>query len=270
MKTLKQLFIAILTIATSFQALASENFGNISYGEAVNISGMQRMLSQRITRVYLLRLNGATGATFDKEYKSSLELFNQNFIKLSENSTGASDAVKTALNKEEQAWKAYMKVVIFEKATNVESIVGAANELLKKCHALVLAIEKDGNTDGGDAEKINTVNVSGKQRMLSQRLGLYYSAIRLAKKNAQSTVGLESVLKSVLSEIQDSYTKLSSSNINTSSFTPKFEEIKTKIDYMVNDKEKLFASALSINKITAFCNQLTALYNEVTGMYAAL
>ncbi len=266
----KQLIIAVLTLVNISAMCAMDNFGDITYGEATNISGMQRMLSQRITKVYLLKLNGATGAAFDKEYKGGLELFNKNFIKLSKNSEGASGEVKAAVKAEGDAWKAYMDVVIFKKAKDVNTILAASNALLKKCHALVLAIEKEGGKDGGDPEKINTVNVSGKQRMLSQRLGEYYSGIRLVKSQGGDTSALGTVLKSVFDEINASYNKLSTSGLNTASITAKFTEIKAKIDYLNTEKAQFFSNSFSINRVTEFCNSLTSLYNDVTGMYAKL
>lgn len=270
MKNIKRLIITVLAIGMCVSMHALENFGNITYGKATNISGMQRMLSQRITKVYLLKLNGATGAAYEGEYKKCLELFNKNFITLSENAKDTSDTVKSAIKAEEKAWQEYMKVVIFDKVDNVTTILEASNNLLKKCHALVLAIEKEGSNDGGNSEKINTVNVSGKQRMLSQRLGEYYAGIRLLKSKGQATSALDAELKKVFEEINTSYTKLSSSGLNTSEINAKFGEIKAKIDYMGTEKDKFFSNMLSINKITTFCNALTSLYNEVTGKYATL
>ena len=271
--TMKRLIVTFLTLALSISTYALgelENFGSITYGEATNISGMQRMLSQRITKVYLLKLNGASGASFEKEYKSSLELFNKNFIKLSENSKESSENVKAAIKAEEAAWQEYMQVVIFKKEKNVNTILAASNNLLKKCHALVLAIESQGSKDGGNSEKINTVNVSGKQRMLSQRLGEYYAAIRLVKSQGGDTTGLESELKKVFEEVNTSYQKLSTSGLNTAGINAKFSDVKSKIDYMGTEKEKFFSNSLSINKISEFSNSLTFLYNEITGKYAGL
>jgi len=270
MKNGKQLIISILTIAISLSSYALENFGNITYSEATNISGMQRMLSQRITKVYLLKLNGASGASFDKEYKAGLELFNKNFIKLSENSVNASNTVKSAIKAEEQVWQEYMQVVIFKKEKNINVVLEASNNLLKKCHDLVLAIESEGKNDGGNADKIHTINISGKQRMLSQRLGKYYAAIRYLKSKGDDASALETELNKVFSEIESSYQKLSTSSLNTAEIQTIFSEIKTKIDYMSTEKSKLISNSLSINKISEFSNSLTSLYNKVTGKYATL
>ncbi len=270
MKMIKQLFISILTLATSISTYGFDSFGSISYGEATNISGMQRMLSQKITKVYLLKLNGASGEVFDKEYKGALELFNKNFIKLSENGKDASESVKTALKAEEKAWQEYMQAVIFNKEKNVDAVLKVSNNLLKKCHALVLAIENEGTKDGEDQEKINTVNVSGKQRMLSQRLGEYYAAIRFVKSHGGDTTTLESEIAKVFSEIENSYKQLSASGLNSSEISSTFVEVKSKLDYMSNEKGKFLSNSLSINKISAFSNQLTLLYNKITGKYAAL
>lgn len=272
MKKINYLIIRILAIGISISTstYALGNFGNITYGEATNISGMQRMLSQRITKVYILKLNGASGAAFDKEYKWGLELFNKNFQKLSENAKAASEIVKSAIKAEEEAWKAYMDVVIFKKADNITSILEASNNLLKKCHALVLAIEKEGGSQGGDLAKINTVNVSGKQRMLSQRMGEYYASIRLAKGKGEDSSTLDAELKKVFDEINASFNKLSTSSLNNATITAKFKEIKMKIDYLNVEKSQFLSNGFSINKVAEFCNSLTSLYNDVTGMYAKL
>ena len=260
--------LIILSLLTVSYA-QSQSYGNISYSEAINIAGKQRMLSQKISKIYMMRLNGASKESTDEEFKASTRLFNQNLIKLEENSSSSSDKIKQLITEEKSQWEKFLNKFLLNPTDDVNKLLVLSNGLLDKCKALVSGIEKDASLNISDNSTVKTVNKSGKQRMLSQRLSLYYLASKLnaGKPQLASTQG---ALKRTFDEMQKSFETLSTNSLNTPEIKTHFETVKSEYTLITDNISGFESQTIDVNKITAFSNKITSTYNTITGLYAKL
>lgn len=246
----------------------SKDFGEITYSHAVNISGKQRMLSQRMTKIYLLRLSGKT-EQLNKQYKESLIEFNENFALLEKNAEKSSIAVKNAVAAEKKQWETFLQTFMFQKNLSMEQVVTRATTLLKICNNLVIEIEKEAKSKNKSTEsnslKVETVNKSGKQRMLSQRFAMLYMACNIDK--SSSSVFCEKA-KNIFDKLIANRDSLANNKLNN----PEISGLLNEVLQMLNslDKQALWSNNIDINKISEFSNKLTATYNTITGKYSKL
>ncbi len=274
---MKKLTYLLLLLLSSLSINAQElGYGDISYEKATNISGKQRMLSQRIAKVFLLQKAGASGSDLSRELTSSIQLFKRNLSILETNSKRSSYKVKSSIRKEKEQWELFeTKLKGFDKP-NVDEVMSLSNELLKRAHALVLAIEeeskykKEYSNNGNDQLKVEIVNISGKQRMLSQRLCLYYTACRLYKKNRKNSQNLCYEVNKIFKEMNDSLNTLLICDLNSFEIEENIGKVLSIFEEIEANEKDFFDNKLPLGRIKSITNNITSLYNIITGQYASL
>jgi nitrate/nitrite-specific signal transduction histidine kinase len=165
-KSLFSSFLVVFLCFFSVQLFAE----TLTMGSALNKAGRQRMLTQNILKNYL-----ALGLDIDvmrsrKELDRSVALFEEQFQELTE--YAPTDTVKRSLSKVEDLWFEYRSLAISRVSKeNAAKMLDSNNAILGACHQVVLDLEAYA---GRKSAKM--VNTSGRQRMLSQRIALYYLA----------------------------------------------------------------------------------------------
>ena len=135
---------AAFTIALVSLTFAQGNtYGDISFEKATNISGKQRMLSQRIAKVFLIKQAGASGVELNKELNSSIQLFQRNLSILESNAKGASSKIKASIKNEKSQWELFKNKLTSSNKPSTMQVINMSQDLLKKAHILVLAIEEE-------------------------------------------------------------------------------------------------------------------------------
>jgi hypothetical protein len=145
------------------QALESAQPG-ISLGAAINKAGRQRMLSQRLAKAYAMQVVGVmpdkAGALLDQ----SRRLFEQQLGELKSQVPNA--AVQGGLDELDRAWIAYRQALQAPRtAASTRLVLVESEQTLRAAHALTGLYEKQAASSAG-----RLVNLSGRQRMLSQRM----------------------------------------------------------------------------------------------------
>jgi len=272
----KWIFLTSILLSTICNA-QNNSYGNISYGKATNISGKQRMLSQRIAKLYILKLAGSRGQELTKEYNSSIQLFERNLYILESNSKTSSIKIKSSLKKEKKQWELFKTKIRSQSLENVSTIIASSNELLKKCHALVLAIEEEAkyaneftNESPREQLKVETVNISGKQRMLSQRLCLYYATCRVYRMRKMDSKSICYEVENIYNEMNKSLNWLLINDLNTFNIEENIGKVLGLFQEIEKQKKDFFGNKLPLINIMNLCNKITSTYNEVTGQYTSL
>lgn len=149
--------------------------------EAINRAGYQRMLTQRIAKCYLGIVVGIDANHHKTYLQTSTKTFEQNLIELK--SFAPTPLIKDQFRYIEILWRNYKFVYgtefSREKAATVlkfnNKILGACNQAVKLLEKHALKEEFYGTQElrAGDQELSQVINLSGRQRMLTQRAALY-------------------------------------------------------------------------------------------------
>ncbi len=146
--------------------LAAEN--ELTIGAAINKAGRQRMLSQRIAKAYSMRVLGVVPRQAEQLQARSRLLFEAQLGELQ--TLVPNPVIKQGQADLRQAWAEYRALLDQEPAApQLPAVLAAADKTLQAAHALTGQYEKVANSAAGQL-----VNISGRQRMLSQRLAKCY------------------------------------------------------------------------------------------------
>jgi hypothetical protein len=140
--------------------------------DAINKSGRQRMLSQRMAKAYL-----QIGQDIDAEHSrkiltDSIALFERQLVDLK--AFAPTPENKAELHEIDAVWARYKEALTGASPNppDAHKVLVLNEDVLKLAHAATLELEK---TSGTAIAKY--VNMAGRQRMLSQRMAKFYQAI---------------------------------------------------------------------------------------------
>ncbi|MCU7904321.1 MAG: type IV pili methyl-accepting chemotaxis transducer N-terminal domain-containing protein [Candidatus Thiodiazotropha sp. (ex Epidulcina cf. delphinae)] len=249
------LFIAAIFLVFSFtQAHAVDNFS-----ELVDKSGRQRMLSQRIAKAYFFLNLRVRSDKAKQQLEESLLLFRKSHNELKQ----------AVPDKGVQELLEFIDVVFDEYATiairpfsmdNGVQMLDLSETLLETSHSVVLKLESMSKT-----KKDQIVNISGRQRMLSQRIAKYYALFQTGFRDDNSVYQLEKAV----AEFDEALKQLRAEKRNTK-----------RINYQLNRIQRLWNVVkgffLDVKQgglpVTVFVttDKIMSTMNEVTGLYAKL
>ncbi len=188
------MFIAGTVAQLPFSCFANEGPTSAEYGVVLNLSGKQRMLSQKMSKeVLLVALNvniennihnlDATAKLFDKTLKGLKD--GDTSLKLPPTTN---NRIRKQLVKVEEIWAGFYPVIqniISQKTVTKEQVglvAGKNLPLLKEMNKCVKRYEKDASKAGlkSDPSLAVTINLSGKQRMLTQKMSKEFLLIAYA------------------------------------------------------------------------------------------
>lgn len=200
MRRLIHLIVFFLVSATcSFTSYA------LTDAEAINVSGSQRMLSQRMMKSYLMLGADIKADTAQSQLNDSVKLFEERLSALQ--AYAPSKNIRDRLTKVEKLWSAHRtKITAAPQKDAMDALMTENVELLKACHQVVLAIAEHSGVAGADL-----VNVSGRQRMLSQRIAKAYIALYWNGKSS----AVQKEFEEAKQQFDAALVKLQSSPMNT-------------------------------------------------------
>ena len=254
MKILHQ--IILLTCLFSATLLSSQI---LTYGEAINKAGKQRMLTMKMAKNYLSIGAGVRTDEAAKELEEASTLFNENYNDLVV--FAKSKEAKDAINFTGVLWAKFRDEVnstpTLEQANN---IISDANNLVNACSIVV-----DKFVSNSNLKTAMLPNICGRQRLYSQKLAMLYlakywqvSRPELNKELSETLVNYENGLKYLLSAAENT------DDIKTILKLQQTEWAYTKKSFEFNS-EKMSPTSVysSANLMTKNFDRATALYEKL-------
>lgn len=212
----------------------------------VNLSGRQRMLVQRMTKLSLLigsninqKSNTKKLVKYSKLYDKTLNAFKNGDKDLGLAPTKNED-IKKQIEIVEKEWNPFYKniqTVIKDKDKDKKelSYLVSKNELLlKKSDDLVKAYEKSNKSENFlEKARLHIVNVAGRQRMLTQKMTKEKLLVVQGKKEYRDK------LKATIKLFDDSLTALINGDVKKDIIKPTNKQIKGQLTKVANIWSKL-------------------------------
>ena len=246
----------LLGLVYSSDTMAAQQISELRLNKAIDRAGLQRMLTQRMLKSYVQLGQDQFYIEPDKKLLDAVTRYEQGlaYLKDFEQIPGVRDLLK----KINAMWPHY-KSLIMGKASRekVPELVNMNEKLLSLSHQIVLALQKQ---SGKELAKV--VNVSGRQRMLSQRIELFYLLRNwgftgpyyldeLAKARKEFTKGLE-------------YLNVYQGN------TPEIKALLKKagrsyrlFEHSLDKNGNAFMVSLTVRQLLKYMNDATNLYSKL-------
>jgi len=201
----KYLFGCILAVFFSLQSVeATAQISDIN--SAINKAGRQRMLSQRIAKAYFQIGQKIDVDRSKKVLDASVALFDRQLVELK--GFAPTPEIRDTYLKLEKSWLGYKDILLgaAPSTDNGRKVLALSEEVLGLAHQGTEQFEKRSTTTAG-----RLLNLSGRQRMLSQRMAKYYQAMAWGVGDANTAAGLSKARR----EFADAHAELLASPANT-------------------------------------------------------
>lgn len=260
-------FLLSIAVALTVSTITAQQ---LSPAQMINIAGKQRMLSQKIAKAYLMKALGYNNASVNKDLSISKIIFQRNIETLSSNSTSVFNSkVKSAVDVESNSWKSFARILeLPQNKNNANRVLQGSNELLKSAQNVVATMENESVNIAKYASSKNllsTINLSGKQRMLSQRACVYYLAAKLFNKKSNFDM-----LSAVFHDIDSALLTLLNNDLNSPDVEEAIGNALLTFEDLRSKRESFLNGNVSPELVFEATNTLTKNFDKVTHLYSEL
>ena len=250
--------LRIFALLTVFMALSFPSYTQAAenMSELVNRSGMQRMLTQRIAKAYFYHGNDISAKKNQLQLGMAIERFKKNHAVLK--AEVQDSETKDLLTFVEETFSEYQALLNKPYSQeNAAHILEISETLLEACHSVVLNIE---DQTGANIDHI--VNISGKQRMLSQRVSKFYIAYQAGFRDENTVHKLNNAVE----EFESGLKKLMGEKRNDREINSLLAKIKKEWERITPYFLKVREGGLPLMVLTA-TDEITKFSDRVTDLY---
>jgi nitrate/nitrite-specific signal transduction histidine kinase len=254
--------IKLLILVMLPVAMPSYSWG-MTDAEAINKSGRQRMLSQRMMKNYLMLGAEVKPQMAQQQLDASVALFEQQFLELRD--YAPSEEINNKLDKVESLWVVHReKIISPPNKALVPDLMEQNLALLVACDNVVKAIEQHAKV-----ESAQLVNISGRQRMLSQKIAKAYMALYWKVDNQ----ALKQEFEQAVQLFDESLKTLVDSSLNTEALSRSLRKVGnqwrfSQSGFKLGDDGRYVPTVISVTteSILKKMDQITKQYEELMMM----
>lgn len=250
--------ILVTSTFAGYSTNASAEISNIT--QAINDGGRQRMLTQRMLKNYALIGLGIDVEESRAQAEAAAELFEKQLKDLIAYKVN-SEVAGLLLDIQDQ-WPKFRATVLSDSPSvdNTTDLRKLTDDLLASCHDVVLALE---DASGGDTGRL--VNISGRQRMLSQRMASLYALLAWGNTSSRN----KSDFRQAMNEFKGALGELLDASENTEEITRGLKRVKAQ--FSIFEYSARIDSGEYIPKLISNASEkILVMMNETTAQYANL
>lgn len=266
-----QLRILILLLSLCFGGELMA-FEGLTIREAINKAARQQTLTQRIAKVYLALNNNLYEPTFYQERDAAIELFQSQLDELKWYTP--TDKIKASLKNVQTLWKEYKAVADWsindEGAVKLlrlcDEILYASNLLFVSYEEYAKELSEGAFNNTETIDIIELIQTTGTQRMLTQRIMLFYLA---SKQNIDAFISKRK-LSIAIDDYKNTLTQLQNAAFQSQDIRTELNTIQenwTNLNALLNNLDN---DVDQVNQMMSFADNISQKADEISILYEYL